>query len=421
MKADFFKKYDFESLFFCLKEKYKKYGKLRGKIYIEDLKKSEVLAFEELGKYYKVGDSIVYTIKELDEFLMGSIYEVKNAEDLLMSYCNGEIEINSKKKERESLERDSYFQSILECFIDTEVYNYFNDIFFWKKSIYKTISLRYNEDRIKLKNELKLIGKALNKLFCCEGKMKTIAMFSDEMTGDPHYFDEKEKNFVILYEGIKYMNEIQSESESIIKKNEILYKAGLIREGLLNNIAVYGFKGKREDMRESRVLNAANEEGEYIILSIDNINSLKTIESISEDIYVFENPSIFSYVFEKIKKIENRKVALICTSGQLNFAAYKFLEKLSKKGKTIYYSGDIDPEGILIAVNLKKKFEMKLIGYSKEIYINNLSGKMISAISLKKLENINDEELIELIELVKSKREAVYQESFVEKIMEMIV
>ena len=46
--------------------------------------------------------------------------------------------------------------------------------------------------------------------------------------------------------------------------------------------------------------------------------------------------------------------------------------------------------------------------------------KKLSDISIKKLENIVDEELKEIAEMIKINREGVYQENFLKEIMEEI-
>lgn len=418
MKPDLFKNYDFKRMFEEIKKKYKKYGKITGKFKIENLKKTEVLAFEEIGEYFKEGETIIYTAKKLQDFLDRSIYAKENLEEILFWYYKSEIRINSEKRKSDKEDKDDFFYKILINFKGTDVYYYYEDIFFNQKSIYKTITLRYNEDKERLKKELIITGNALNNLPYLNNKIQSLQMFSELVSGDPHYFDENGRHFIILYEGIKYKFGISTNSNGIIEKNKILYQGALIKEGITNNITIYGFRGFKKDGSESAILKAGNEEEEYLIISLDNMKALEKIEAVSESVYILENPSVFSYIFEYLKKRKEKIPALVCSSGQLNFSAYKFLNKLEKKNIDIYYSGDIDPEGIQIACNLRNNFkEIKLLAYTKENYINNLSGKLLSEQRLKKLNSISDEKLLELIDLIKEKNQASYQESFVEEIL----
>jgi hypothetical protein len=73
------------------------------------------------------------------------------------------------------------------------------------------------------------------------------------------------------------------------------------------------------------------------------------------------------------------------------------MDKIEKEVIDIKYSGDFDPEGILIAQKIRKRYKnVKLFCYEKEIYIKRDNRKKLSDISIKKLEKIVDEELKEI-------------------------
>lgn len=49
------------------------------------------------------------------------------------------------------------------------------------------------------------------------------------------------------------------------------------------------------------------------------------------------------------------KIIIVCTYGQINLAWLVLLDLINQSIQTIYYSGDCDPEGILIADKLKNR------------------------------------------------------------------
>ncbi|MEZ7820886.1 MAG: DUF2399 domain-containing protein, partial [Patescibacteria group bacterium] len=149
---------------------------------------------------------------------------------------------------------------------------------------------------------------------------------------------------------------------------------------------------------------------------------IANIIPVSNKIYIVENPSVFLEIVSYIKKKGIENFSLICSSGELNMSFYLFMDKIEKEEIDIKYSGDFDPEGILIAQKIRKRYKnVKLFCYEKEIYMKRDNRKKLSDISIKKLENIVDEELKEIAEMIKINREGVYQENFLKEIMEEIV
>lgn len=51
-----------------------------------------------------------------------------------------------------------------------------------------------------------------------------------------------------------------------------------------------------------------------------------------------------------------KNVSLLCTSGQPRYAALKLISLIVQSGIPIYYSGDLDPDGIGIADRLWQRF-----------------------------------------------------------------
>lgn len=98
------------------------------------------------------------------------------------------------------------------------------------------------------------------------------------------------------------------------------------------------------------------------------------------------------------------------------FVNYFCSGKIIEDVEEIYYSGDFDPEGIIIANKLKMRYGNKLNFWRFDIedYLKVISYKKISSISKAKLDNIENSELSPLIEKIKEKGLAGYQELLIE-------
>ena len=132
-----------------------------------------------------------------------------------------------------------------------------------------------------------------------------------------------------------------------------------------------------------------------------------------------ENPGVFSNILqdEKLKDIP-----IVCTYGQVKLSGIVLLEKLVKSNVKLFYSGDIDPEGMQIADKLKQRFKenISLIGFEKETYLKNMSNVNLIDTRLKKLDSLIDKDLIELSKLLKEHKKSAYEELNIDNLKKVL-
>ena len=100
-------------------------------------------------------------------------------------------------------------------------------------------------------------------------------------------------------------------------------------------------------------------------LNLNEILAMKKFPAYSS-LYVFENPSVFSYIVDEIvhfldkkglsmEKIEEKFPALVCTSGQSRHASTAFITECLKANPECcgYYSGDFDLPGIQMTSKIR--------------------------------------------------------------------
>lgn len=110
----------------------------------------------------------------------------------------------------------------------------------------------------------------------------------------------------------------------------------------------------------------------------------------------------------------------MCMNGQPRLSAVLFLDLLWESGVKVYYAGDFDPEGLLIAQKVKQYYKGEFFYWhmSPRDYQDARSGEEISAKRLKMLERIQDEELLETAGEIQKSRKAGYQENIWERYLE---
>ncbi|PLS18759.1 hypothetical protein CVD28_06485 [Bacillus sp. M6-12] len=102
----------------------------------------------------------------------------------------------------------------------------------------------------------------------------------------------------------------------------------------------------------------------------------------------------------------------------MRLASWQLLDRLVQSGCTLFYSGDLDPEGIIIADRLKKRYHHHVVLWrmDQEAYEASVSNEDISN-RLAKLNQIVSPEWARLIDLMRDKKRAGYQEAIVTRLI----
>lgn len=287
----------------------------------------------------------------------------------------------------------------------------------------KIILQKYKSDREELKLVLENIFKSIKFLPRIsenykEDYQEILPIFAAKATGNPHYFDEgtyAEKlfsSFLIEHFQVK-RDELSSYSEY---KSKIWYEAGIIKDEVSNDVLVYGVKAiDNNDKKHLGIEDFANR-NEPLRLTIFNMLRISKLFSYKIDnnfqrIYIVENPAIFTLL---IKRYPERTI--ICGNGQIRRAVLMALDLFDNTCK-FYYSGDYDPEGLVIAQKLKNRYGERIVfwKYEVEVYKRTLSDVKLDESRLKKLEFISDSKLLPLKNEILMKKKAVYQEQIIQE------
>ena len=397
MLVDFFNSKGMKRVIKELIKKYSSYGEIKGTIKISDPTFTEIEAIKKIGIKSKDG-TIRFTIKKFLESL-----DMKDSREL-EEFLKSKIKITLKTKknilEKEINQRQKELNILIESIHTKKL----------KEYILKTPSI------LKLEHHYELV-KTMDALENSPERLITLGNLGGRNLHDPHFFDTGTSNYRYLINYLKYY--FHEDAKNSMEEKSLLLKMGLVGDFLSNFITIYGFRGVTKDKTRFHLL----ENPENININIGNLYKIKDIEAKYSKILIVENPNVFIAIREYLE-IKKENLSLICTSGQINQCGHLFLEKLAKQNRKIYYSGDIDPEGILIGQSLKEKYPwIQLVSYTKKNLLKYMSNVTLTEERLKKLEKVKlgDEIKIDLLEaLVKQKRGA-YQESYYKEILEEIM
>lgn len=94
-------------------------------------------------------------------------------------------------------------------------------------------------------------------------------------------------------------------------------------------------------------------------------------------------------------------------------SAVLLLDLLADAGVKLYYAGDFDPEGILIAQKIRKYYRGESVYWKMSVqdYEKSKSKEILTSKRLKMLEHVEDKELLETAEALRKSGLAGYQEN----------
>jgi len=368
-----------------------------------------------MKKDYSRSKSITVNLKKFQKRLDETRFAGITVKDLIEAYYNESILANKIKEQIYNENLEKFFEEILLEFKEKESSNILNKILLERSENYIKIKSDYNKSRDILKENLISVMRGIDKL---PKETLSLPIFSTNITGNPNYFDKDAqagKLLIIFLEERENGKKKRKTSEEI---SELYYKNNLLIDEMSNMVLAVNLIAYSDNNIHQGWLEFYNRH-EPMQITLYNLTKIERIETKRQKCLVVENPAVFTALIanEKIKDF-----SIVCTYGQVKLAGILLLDHLVKSGTTLYYSGDIDPEGMLIADKLKSRFmeNINFIGFDRKTYENNKSTVKISDIRLKKLQSLKDESLKELGRLVREEGIAAYEEKNINGIIENI-
>lgn len=411
-----------------IKTQYIRFGEIKGNVIINNPESDEKQALSGLMKQdYSKNKSICINLKTLEQKLENTRFSGVDLKQVIYEYFGEEIITQKEKKQNYKTQIELFFEEILNKNIQTKVYKYLQEIINSKNEIYVNLKMYYNKNKQELESALLNACKGINNL---PQEKTRIPVFASNITQNPHEFDKNTitgKIFVMLLCYIENIK-VPTNSEELL---EIYYNNNLMIDDVSNmvlckNIIGYkkcenGQKAQIKDYTEHKGLSGFAQYNEPIYLNLYNLSNIQCLikNTQNDKVVVMENPAVFMAVSEKIK---NKDFPLVCTYGQVKLSGLVLLDMLVKQNYKIYYSGDIDPEGIQIADKLKSRYNQNLqfFGFDINTYKNNLSNIELSNSRLKKLDKIKNSELQKLCNEVKTIKKASYEEQNIDMLTKFI-
>ncbi len=412
-------------MFMEMKKKYIKYGKLSGKISLHNLSEAECVALGKVfGRSMLPGD-FVFSISQLQAALDETKYCGVEVAVLVEKYFHEKLLSNSQRREEKAESGKRFWEGVLHeagsrFGKDARGTLWLNEVREQRKYGYQMIMREREKSRDDIKEVLMEICSALAYLSQGDRHGKEyvrLAVLGAEITKNPHYFDRQNVAGRLLISAFSftYRAEEPKAQEDVLA---LYYVAGIMPDDISSYTTCYGIHFYEGDS-EHEAYRSFIRKGERYVLTLSNLSRLTRADSSRKKVFIIENQMVFSQVCEEIS---GEEYSVVCTSGQLRTASLFLIDLLLKSGCKLYYSGDIDPEGIEIADRVFARGAGQIFPWrmTAKDYYRSISNEMIPEKRLKRLDKITNVQLRELAQLLKTEKRAGYQEHLIDLMVEDI-
>ncbi len=388
-------------------EKYKSLARFSGTITLANLSLEEATYLSRLfGKSYEKGETISLSLSKFIQIMKSSKYSDFDMYTFMEEYLGFPLMTKREEKSTKKDEEKKFYEEIIKS--NSKGSLWLKSVVETKKQPYLLLHKKYNKNKNALKKELHFIIDLIDAL---PKEKMLLPMYASQVTKDPHYLDLDTSHSNLYFYALAHRSGVDYPTSREAKIN-LLAKNNIEIDAISNYVITYNLLASKE------YLNAFSKHKETLILNIQNIMTTEKFSSLSKKVFIFENPSILTEILYR-----NRNVSVIISGGFPNTSVYLLLDKLLSSGNELYYNGDLDPEGLLIAQKLKEKYSnsLKLIGYTEKDYYTCISKNSISESRLKKMDQLKDAELLLIRDVLVKNKYSAYQENNKERLMNLIL
>ncbi|BCB04067.1 TIGR02679 family protein [Bacillus sp. KH172YL63] len=403
----------FQKLFHLFRKRYESLGRIGGSVSLKSFSSDELMTISGLTglsvEELKVKQSI--TLLRFEKELSRTRYQYDTLLSFLEDYF-GESLIANKERFKQEQEREEHFlNNMKEKFPQLDWYiNWISS----KSADTRGIWRIYKEDPTELEQSLGFLRKAW-KLIEEEETFIRLPLFAQKVTGNPHAFD---RNTVLgkMLLHLLTIDQISKETDLSFSKtseeeNDLLGYYRIIRDDLWSFVTCLNLIAENNQGIHP-VWKAAQDTGTVLNLPLKELIKVNKIYPLQGNVvWVVENSSVASTLMDLVPS-----APIICTHGQLRIAGWILIEQLAMSGLTIYYSGDLDPEGMLIADRLVERFpgNVRLWRMDVQTYSDSISEEILTDKRLSQVDKLQHNGLKKVAEVMKIEKKVGYQEAMVE-------
>ena len=265
--------------------------------------------------------------------------------------------------------------------------------------------------------EIERVAKALSQRLLYP-EFERLPIFAQRTIGNPHEFDSNTLAGKLLVHAAFSLSEDEvAFPKTTEERVDLLATLQIVQDDLWNFVTCQGLRGLHGGAVHP-VWQAALEMKSALNMPMRELMRINHVEpAVGQRVWVVENSSVASTLMDA-----NPVAPIICTHGQLRMASWRLLDLLAQnEGVIVHYSGDLDPEGLLIAQKIMKRYPGRVVLWrmDEESYERGKSEKILSEERVMKLQKVDI--LQNVVAQMQDEKRASYQEGWLDLLIEDIV
>ncbi len=414
----------FDKLLTGFREKYASYGTFGGTVVLRSVTRQEIEDLEGFfQKSFHGQKSVSVSAVRFEKALKASKFASLTPREVLELYFAEEMTGKKERQQREAAKWQKILAEAKEAYAGTLAGEWIAQLDQRAIKVYLGKGCSEANDRQEeAERVLSLGARILNGLPYLQQRTEYLAVFAARITGNPHGFDPGTSDGQLLYLLVQWAAAQrgilvqQSKLFPALQKQKYYLTAGILRDDISNYAILCGVHGWKADGSLHQGMEGFFDEKEMVQVPLSVIAGWQRITCPNREIYIVENPSVYAML---CAKWEGRR-ACMCVNGQPRLSALLVLDLLAAAEVKIWYAGDFDPEGLLIAQKIKAYYQGECVYWhmSAADYEAGKSGQKISPRRMKMLSRIADPQLIETAEAIRKAGMAGFQENICERYLE---
>jgi uncharacterized protein (TIGR02679 family) len=406
----------FSNLMQQMIERYRGLGRIGGSVKLTNPSPETLKAVGGvLGKDLTGKKEVTVSLTTFDQAIQETRFAGVTLFEILNHLAGGNLTTKSEESQQEIEARSQLLAKLQDKYLHQNVQEFLSDVLDQDTRTHPLIKRAHS--RPTFCEEFEDVLSAISQLPTDNHQdFQRLPIWATKITGDPHAFDANTNRGKLLLAALEFLYTYHNPDTDVPEGYDLLEQFGIVRDDLLNFVTCVGLIAETENGPHSVWVEAAKNNTVMNVPLRELAKITKIYPKHNNKVYVLENPGVFSAIADAIPDAP----PLVCIHGQPRTATWMLLERITKEIE-ILYSGDFDPEGILIAQRICQRYQnARPWRYTVEDYHKCMSEVIVSEKRLLQLQQVEHRDLASVSRMIGSAKRAGYQEQLLDEMVREI-